>query len=412
MSIRLSHSSIALRGALLTLAIGLTACDPGEVGPIADGAVRRDAGRDGTSPASDAADSTRDGTSPASDGGLPAMDASEARPDASGDAGGLMGPLRPEECGNSVDDDGDGEVDEGCNCVVGTERACYLGPVGTLNVGACRPGTQRCESAGARAIWSACSGQTVPNPELAGNGVDDDCNGMTDEPGARCLPLANEESGGGCGNGTDEDCDGLVDCMDPGCSTAARCMMMRCPTRTESVCFGGVDEDCDGMVDCADTDCAATPSCMPSPCPPGQTPTYTERVLTPQRGPSAIFVGDGQPVFPMTCVPGACPQGQVRVSLAGRPPVCVPPPPPCPMGQSPAYRGAGWSCEPPCELVIQYGYMFDFRRVCAPRPTITCPTGQSPTFDFNSERWVCRPTCDNTTYDRIILNGRIVCIPC
>jgi hypothetical protein len=187
---------------------------------------------------------------------------------------------------------------------------------------------------------------------------------------------------------------------------------MRCPERTETVCFGGADEDCDGDFDCMDTDCRGTPSCMPSLCPSGQTPTYTERVLAAQSGPSSISAGDGQPVFTMTCAPGRCSQGQVAVVLAGRPAVCVPPPPTCPAGQSPAYRGSGWVCELPCELIIRYGYMFGFRRVCAQRPTITCGGGQVPTFDFSTERWVCRPTCSNTTYDRIILNGLLVCIPC
>ncbi len=384
------------------IAAGLAACDAGVVTEGRDAATRRDgaAGADGSS-----ADAS---VEPMSDGGTSAPDGATAVD------GGVVsiGPSRPEECGNNLDDDDDGEVDEGCTCAVGTERACYLGPEGTLNRGACRPGNQRCESAGARAIWGACDGQVLPEPEIASNGVDDDCNGMTDEPGARCLATVNDESGTTCANGRDDDCDGRVDCMDPGCATASRCTMMRCTAAREDTCFGGVDEDCDMAIDCADPDCAGDPSCMASLCPSGQTPTYTERVLTAVSGPSSISAGDGQPNFTQTCVPGRCSQGQVSVVRAGQPPICVPPPPMCPAGQHPAYRGSGWVCEAPCEIVIRYGYMFGFRRVCTGRPTIMCPTGQVPTFDFGSERWVCRPTCNNTTYDRIFLDGAVVCIPC
>lgn len=386
----------ASRTMLVWSAVLFMGCDDGAVADPRD-AARRDSAALDVSLGSD----------------VPPADAEIGRDAAAIDGAPIsVGPSRPEECGNHVDDDEDGEIDEDCTCAVGTERACYLGPEGTLNRGACRAGNQRCESTGARAVWGPCEGQVLPEPEIASNGVDDDCNGMTDEPGGRCIAAVNAEEAALCNNGRDDDCDGLTDCMDPGCATASRCTTVRCPSMTESVCFGGVDEDCDGDIDCADVDCRGSPSCVPSPCPMGQTPTYVERSLSPQPGPSSIVAGDGLPNFTMSCAAGRCPQGQVSVVRAGQPAVCVPPPPMCAAGQSPAYRSAGWVCEGPCELVIRYGYMFGFRRVCAQRPRITCPSGQVPTFDFNSERWVCRPTCNNTTYDRILLDGAIVCIPC
>jgi hypothetical protein len=393
--------------ALLPFAALLAGCDPGEVATTRDSGTRRDvavqdgAMIDSATVAEDSATATDTGTTTPTDGGTTPTDGMVS-----------MGPVRAEECGNNVDDDEDGEIDEGCTCAVGTERACYLGPEGTLNRGACRAGNQRCESTGARAVWGACAGQVLPSPEIASNGVDDDCNGGTDEPGAICQATVNLEDGTNCTNGRDDDCDGLIDCLDPSCAMATRCTTMRCPQMRETTCFGGVDEDCDGDIDCADTDCRSMPSCMPSPCPMGQTPTYTERVLTPQSGPSTIYMGDNQPNFTMTCMPGACPQGQVRVVRQSQPAICVPPPPMCPSDQSPSYRGAGWVCEGVCEIIIRYGYMFGFRRVCTQRPNIMCPSGQVPTFDFGSERWLCRPTCNNTTYDRINLGGLLVCIPC
>lgn len=67
-------------------------------------------------------------------------------------------------------------IDNDCNGVIdnGLTRSCYSGPVGTAGVGRCRSGTQNC-SAG---LWGACAGQVLPIPEILGNGIDDDCNGV------------------------------------------------------------------------------------------------------------------------------------------------------------------------------------------------------------------------------------------
>ena len=50
------------------------------------------------------------------------------------------GASRPEICGNGFDDDGNGLVDDGCDCAVGTSRGCWLGPPENRNVGACHDG--------------------------------------------------------------------------------------------------------------------------------------------------------------------------------------------------------------------------------------------------------------------------------
>jgi hypothetical protein len=67
-------------------------------------------------------------------------------------------------------------IDNNCNGVIddGLTRSCYTGPAGTAGVGRCRTGTQNC-SAG---LWGACAGQVLPIPEIFGNGIDDDCNGV------------------------------------------------------------------------------------------------------------------------------------------------------------------------------------------------------------------------------------------
>jgi len=78
-----------------------------------------------------------------------------------------------EACEGTLDEDCDGTVDEGCGCSAGAMRAC-----GTAT-GACRRGTQTCDSGGS---WGPCAGGTDPMLETC-NMADDDCDGSTDEGG-------------------------------------------------------------------------------------------------------------------------------------------------------------------------------------------------------------------------------------
>jgi hypothetical protein len=82
-----------------------------------------------------------------------------------------------EVCDNGLDDDCNGLVDDGCPCTPGLVEPCYDGPDNTVNIGACRQGTQTCQADG---TWGACVGQVLPAPETC-NGVDDDCNGKIDD---------------------------------------------------------------------------------------------------------------------------------------------------------------------------------------------------------------------------------------
>jgi hypothetical protein len=95
-------------------------------------------------------------------------------------------PTGPEMCDNALDDDGNGAVDDGCPCAPGTaSRACTGGVGGTAGVGQCRAGTQACEGLGEFAMWGTCTGAVGPSTEQCADGVDNDCNGMTDEG---CTP--------------------------------------------------------------------------------------------------------------------------------------------------------------------------------------------------------------------------------
>ncbi len=135
-----------------------------------------------------------------------------------------------EICGNNLDDDCDGLVDEaeaGCICDPGDIQIC--GPED--EVGICRQGTQECLPDGK--TWSECQGAVFPKPEEC-NGLDDNCNGL--------IPVEEADA--------DLDgwrvCHGDCDDTDPEVNPGA-----------VEVC-DGVDNDCDGEIDegvCATISC-------------------------------------------------------------------------------------------------------------------------------------------------------------
>src|SRR3954471_5072599 len=61
-----------------------------------------------------------------------------------------------EICGNGLDDDGDGKVDEGCICTPGATQDCYPGSERLAGVGLCAAGKQTCEGAQEFGSWGRC----------------------------------------------------------------------------------------------------------------------------------------------------------------------------------------------------------------------------------------------------------------
>ena len=86
-----------------------------------------------------------------------------------------------EVCGNGVDDDDNGQVDERCACRLGETQRCFLGDPRLAGVGPCVYGQQRCVGDVEFPAWGTCSGSGSPQAETCGNQLDDDCDGTADE---------------------------------------------------------------------------------------------------------------------------------------------------------------------------------------------------------------------------------------
>jgi hypothetical protein len=92
--------------------------------------------------------------------------------------GACLGDVVPqaESCLTSVDDDCNGQANEGCICVPDATSSCYAGPPGTAGVGICKTGTQLCNGQGTS--LGACMGATVPQLENCAAPADEDCDGV------------------------------------------------------------------------------------------------------------------------------------------------------------------------------------------------------------------------------------------
>lgn len=144
-----------------------------------------------------------------------------------------INPDADEICGNDVDENCDGNLNDGCACMPGDNQPC-----GFPDVGACEPGTQKCEANGQ---WGECIGGLGPTPEVCGNEVDENCDGALND-GCVCDPGLERP----CGSAIGACAEGAETCAADGLSWGA-CTGGVVPVA--ETCDGTLDEDCDGTVD-------------------------------------------------------------------------------------------------------------------------------------------------------------------
>jgi hypothetical protein len=147
-------------------------------------------------------------------------------------SGGVPGCVPSPEICDGLDNNCNGIVDETCpGCVPGGAVPCYPGVPDTIDVGVCKEGIQVC---GADGVWGPCVGAVVPKQEAC-NGLDDDCNGTSDDG----VIGAGEP----CATGQPGECAaGITICKSP----AIVCAPDILPS--PEIC-DGKDNDCNGAVD-------------------------------------------------------------------------------------------------------------------------------------------------------------------
>jgi MYXO-CTERM domain-containing protein len=140
-------------------------------------------------------------------------------------------PGKTEVC-DGLDNNCDGQVDEGTGAGGKLSQNCYDGASGTQGVGLCTAGVQVCTATAGSgtATWGTCSGEVVPATETC-DGKDNNCNGTIDE-------------------GFDADHDGFVSCA--ACGNPTNC---DCDDTNPNVHPGAVelcdmvDQNCNGRLD-------------------------------------------------------------------------------------------------------------------------------------------------------------------
>ena len=173
---------------------------------------------------------------------------------------GAVDPMLAEVCDQPmVDENCDGRMNEGCDCVTGVSEDCM-----SAALGPCKPGKRTCNSG----KWGVCTSTVKASAELC-DGVDNNCDGTPDNSVTNCM--ANESCVSGICKCTPQ-CSGGKTCGPDGCG--GRCQPDACPAgqacsaagKCASTCGNSVEdpgEGCDDGVNAESGDC---PHCQGAFC--------------------------------------------------------------------------------------------------------------------------------------------------
>ncbi|MBI5077344.1 hypothetical protein HZB94_03100 [Candidatus Falkowbacteria bacterium] len=179
----------------------------------------------------------------------------------------------PYEYCNGLDDDCDGEVDEVCACLPNAEQDCTTTDFVYYELGECVYGKQKC----VEGKWGECVGAVEPVSETC-DGLDNDCDGETDNGAlkpdgscADCLSDAECGLGGGCA------CSGDFQyCV----VATGKCVLGECEAQTVEIkcdygCSAGLCLECFDDSHCDDANPCTTDSCDNAVCGHEDTCLYT-----------------------------------------------------------------------------------------------------------------------------------------
>lgn len=146
-----------------------------------------------------------------------------------------------EICGNGIDDDGNGFIDEVCSCALGATQECFPGNPIFAGKGACKKGLQTCQGGGEFTGWGPCQGAVLPVTEVCEGQNDENCDGVVDD-GCGCCPGATAA----CGTSVGVCKPGVAICQPNGVLGACEGAVEPSP---KEICGNGLDDDCNGLVD-------------------------------------------------------------------------------------------------------------------------------------------------------------------